>query len=117
MFDRRGYFAIERQEMGEEAFMELALELGADDLSVDGELYEIYTSPEDYTQVKEALEERGVELAAKELAMVPQSYVDVEPDNVSTLMNLVEALEDHDDVQNVWANAELGEDEELAEAS
>src|SRR5215207_1075709 len=79
MFKRRGWFSIERSapagEMTEEQLMELALELGVDDISVEEDRYEMYTALEDFSAVQEALEARSVPLAAKELAMIPQTTV------------------------------------------
>ena len=114
MFDRRGYFAVERSAMDEEAFMELALELEAEDFSVEDETYEMYTSPDDYTRVLEELEKRSVPIAGKELAMVPQNYVEAQSDEAERAIRLVEALEDHDDVQNVWANLEVSDEAAVA---
>jgi YebC/PmpR family DNA-binding regulatory protein len=109
MFDRRGVFAIEASEMSEEAFMELAVEIGAEDVSVDEEIYEIITAVADFNDIKEELERREVPLALKQLSMVPQTTVEVDPDNAPKLMQLIEALEDQDDVQDVWANFEATE--------
>lgn len=114
MFDRRGYFAIEPDAMSEEELMELALELGVDDFEVS-EVYELYTGPEDYLRVRGELDRREVPVAAKELAMIPSSTV--EPgDHSGAVLRLVEALEDHDDVQHVWANFELDESVLAAQA-
>jgi YebC/PmpR family DNA-binding regulatory protein len=107
IFKKRGYFAVERGTMDEEAFMELALELGADDMATDDEAYEIFTSVEDFNRVRDDLERRGVTLAAKELAMVPQSYVELRDHKANQTLRLMEALEDHDDVQKVWANFDV----------
>jgi YebC/PmpR family DNA-binding regulatory protein len=108
MFDRRGYFAVEAETLGEDEMMELALDLGVDDIESSSEGYELYTSPEDYAQVRQALEAREIRLAAKELAMVPQTWM--EPgDKASAVIRLVDALEDHDDVQHVWANVDVDE--------
>ncbi|HEX9945797.1 MAG TPA: YebC/PmpR family DNA-binding transcriptional regulator [Thermoanaerobaculia bacterium] len=109
MFTRRGYFVIDRSAMDEERFMELALELGADDVSIEEDVYEIYTPMEEFTATQEELERRGVPTAAKELAMVPQSTIDVPGDKVNQVLRLMEALEDHDDVQKVWANLNVDE--------
>lgn len=109
MFKRRGYFSVERPRLAEEAFMELALELGADDVEIGDEVYEIYTSPEDFNRVKEELTARGVAPVASELAMIPQSYIGIGEERSSRVFRLMEALEDHDDVQNVWANVDLNE--------
>jgi YebC/PmpR family DNA-binding regulatory protein len=105
MFERRGYFAIEADAMSEEELMELAVALGVDDFEV-GEAYELYTTPEDYARVRQELEEREVPLAAWELAMIPQSTVQL-GDNAGAVLRLMESLEDHDDVQHVWANFEV----------
>ncbi|MBW8875924.1 MAG: YebC/PmpR family DNA-binding transcriptional regulator [Acidobacteria bacterium] len=117
MFTRRGYFAIDRNAapaLDEEKLMELALELGADDVAIEEEAYEIYTPMEEFITVQEELERRGIPVAAKELAMVPQTWVDVPRDKVNQVLRLMEALEDHDDVQNVWANLHV--DEKVLEA-
>jgi YebC/PmpR family DNA-binding regulatory protein len=107
MFNRRGYFAVERGAIDEEKFMELALDLGVDDIAIADEVYEIYTAMEDFAATQEELERRGVPLAAKELVMVPQAHAEVAADRVNQVLRLLEALEDHDDVQHVWANLDF----------
>jgi YebC/PmpR family DNA-binding regulatory protein len=113
MFKRRGWFSIERSapagEMTEEQLMDLALELGVDDISVEEDRYEMYTALEDFAAVQEALEARNVPLAAKELAMIPQTTVEIRADRANQILRLLEALEDHDDVQKVWANLDIDE--------
>ncbi len=109
MFDKRGYFAIDRSAMAEEAAMELALEIGAEDISIEDEIFEIYSRPEDYATVREALDEHGVALEASQLAMLPQSTVKLEGDDAGKVLRLIEALEDHDDVQHVWSNFDVDE--------
>ena len=116
MFERRGCLTIGADTMDEEAFMELALELGADDISTEEDVHIIYTSPEDYGRIREELEARQVPLQTKELAMIPQSYVSVAPDQAPQVLRLAEALEDHDDVQSAWFNYELEEQEVAAPA-
>jgi YebC/PmpR family DNA-binding regulatory protein len=115
MFDRRGCFAIEPSAMSEEELMELALELGVEDFEI-GELYELFTGPEEYARVREALEARGVPLAAAELAMIPQSTLEL-GEGSGAVLRLLEALEDHDDVQHVWSNFEVDEGVLAAQAS
>src|SRR5215210_3565345 len=109
MFHRRGYFSIPRSARDEETFMDLALELGADDVAVEGDRFEIYTPAEDFASTLEELERRGVPLDAKELAMIPQTWVAVPGNRVSQLLRLLDALEDHEDVQKVWANMQVDE--------
>lgn len=110
MFERQGIIAIDRSAMEEEAFIELALELGAQDLSTEGEHYELYTGPDTYHQILDALDERDLKPAEKELAMTPQSTVEPEADQAVKTLRLLDALEEHDDVQNVWANLEVDDD-------
>lgn len=109
MFHRRGYFAIEKSAMDEEKFMELALELGVDDVAIEEDVYEIYTTMEEFLNTQDELERRGVPTAARELAMVPQTTVDLPADKINQVLRLMEALEDHDDVQKVWANFNVDE--------
>ena len=110
MFTKRGYFAIGRSAMAEEAFMELALELGAEDISIEDEIFELYSRPEDYATMREALDRQGVGLEASQLAMLPQSTVRLESDDAGKVLRLIEALEDHDDVQHVWSNFDFDEE-------
>jgi len=110
MFDKKGYIAIERDKVAEDRLMELALEAGADDLATDdAEYFEIYTAPESLNEVKGALEEKGVPVAAAEVSMIPQTPVKLDDAKSAQLVKLMEAIEEHDDVQNVWTAAELPE--------
>lgn len=113
MFDKRGYFVIDRSTMAEEDFMDLAIEVGAEDISIEEETFEIYSKPEEYAAMREALEERGVALEESQLAMLPQSTVELAGEDAGKVLRLLEALEDHDDVQHVWSNFEV-DDEVLA---
>ena len=110
MFDKRGYFVIDKQIMSEEGFMEVALELGADDISVEEETYEIFVRPEDYAGVRDELEHKEIALLAAELAMIPRSLIAVPGDKSPKVLRLMEALEEHDDVQHVWANFDIAAD-------
>jgi YebC/PmpR family DNA-binding regulatory protein len=110
MFDKKGYIAVERDKIGEDKLMELALEAGADDLVTDDtEYFEIYTTPDALHAVKSALEAKGVPIAASETSMIPQTPVKLDEAKSTQLMKLMEAIEEHDDVQNVWTAAELPE--------
>jgi YebC/PmpR family DNA-binding regulatory protein len=110
MFENRGYFAIEKSAMPEEEFMELALWVEADDIATEDEAYEIFTSPESYITTKEKLDSRDIELAAAELAWLPQTYLELEQNHLDTNLKLLETLEDHDDVQHVWSNVDADAD-------
>jgi YebC/PmpR family DNA-binding regulatory protein len=110
MFDKKGYFAVAKAELPEEKMMEIALEAGADDLRTDdSEVYEIYTTAEDFAAMKQALESRRIPITAAEIAMIPQSPVRLDDEKAALLQRLVEAIEEHDDVQNVWTSAEISE--------
>ncbi len=116
MFDRKGYFVVEKSAADEERLLELALGAGADDLREDGSNFEILTAPENFDAVRGALEGAKIVTAAAEISMVPQNYVKLEGKNAQTMLKLMEALEDHEDIQNVWANFDIDESE-LKEAS
>ncbi|MCP3959233.1 MAG: YebC/PmpR family DNA-binding transcriptional regulator [bacterium] len=104
MFDKRGYFLIEPETMDEEELMELALELDVDDMSTDKGGYELFTAPEAYNGIREGLAEREIPVAVGELAMIPQTLVSLASDKLPTVLRFMEAMEDLDDVQNVWSN-------------
>jgi YebC/PmpR family DNA-binding regulatory protein len=111
MFEKKGYIVVETKAMPEDQLLELVLEAGADDMQQDGENYEIFTAPENYETVKEALARRSVPVASGEVAMTPKNSTRVEGPAVRKVLNLVEALEEHDDVQHVWANFDIDESE------
>jgi YebC/PmpR family DNA-binding regulatory protein len=116
LFDKRGYFAIDKSSVSEEELMELALELEVEDVSTMEDVHEMFTSPESYPVVKDELEERNLVPVASELAQIPQTYVEVDPTKLQSNLQLLEALEDHDDVQNVWVNFDVGSDVPAAQA-
>ncbi len=107
MFHRKGYFVAEKAAVEEDKLMEIALSAGADDMVEDGDNFEILTLPESFDEVKKALEGAGIPLAASEISMVPQNYVKLEGKNAQTMLKLMEALEEHEDVQNVWSNFDI----------
>jgi YebC/PmpR family DNA-binding regulatory protein len=116
MFHRKGYFVVEKSAVEEDKLLEIALSAGADDMRDDGDNFEILSSPESFDVVKTALDQAKIPLAAAEVSMVPQNYVKLEGKNAQTMLKLMEALEDHEDVQNVWANFDIDE-AEMQEAS
>ncbi len=111
MFNRKGYIVIEQEKASEDELLEVILDAGAEDLREDGSNYEIFTPPEDYEAVVNALKEHDIELAASNLGYIPQNYVKLEGKQAQQLLKLMEELEDHDDVQNVWANFDIDEEE------
>jgi YebC/PmpR family DNA-binding regulatory protein len=116
MFSRKGYLVVEKSKASEDALLDIILEAGAEDLREDGSNYEIFTPPDKYEAVVEALKNNDIEIAASNLGQIPQNYVKLEGKQAQQLLRLMEELEDHDDVQNVWANFDIDE-EEIAQYS
>jgi len=105
MFDRKGLLVIEKGDnVDEEKLMLEALDAGAEDISDEDDVFEIITAPADFSSVREQLEKAGYSFVTAEIAMIPQNYVEVNEEVSSKVMNLIEKLEDHDDVQNVFTN-------------
>jgi len=111
MFKRKGYLVVEQSKASEDKLLDIILEAGAEDLKEDGSNYEIFTPPEKYEDVVEALEGADIEIAASNLGQIPQNYIKLEGKQAQQLLRLMEELEDHDDVQNVWANFDIDEEE------
>ena len=107
-FERKGYFAVEKSAASEDKLMEVALEAGADDLQTDdAEIFEIYTSPENFEQVRQALEKNNIPTVEAKLGQIPSNYVKLDENKSKAMMRLMELLDDHDDVQNVWTNFDI----------
>jgi YebC/PmpR family DNA-binding regulatory protein len=107
-FEKKGYFAVEKSAVAEDKLMEIALEAGADDLqSDDADAYEIYTAPENFEPVRQALESSKIATVEAKLGMIPANYVSVDETKSKQIMRLLEMLDDHDDVQNVWSNFDI----------
>jgi len=115
MFSKKGYIAIDKSKGDEETLMTLAIDAGADDFTSDEANYEIYTSPAAFEQVLNAVKAKGIQPQTAEISMIPQNYVKVEGKTAQQLVKLMEAMEEHDDVQHVYANFDI-EESELAEA-
>ncbi len=111
IFQRKGYIVVEKSSASEEELMDLILEAGAEDLRDDGSNFEILTAPEDYENVDKILKENNIKTAASDLSMIPQNYVKLVGKQAEKCLRLMEALEDHDDAQNVWANFDIDEEE------
>lgn len=106
MFDRKGRLFIERtDETDEDMVMLAALEAGAEDVESSEEGFEIVTEPGDFLQVKESLENEGIQFISAEIEMIPSMYTDLSEENEEKLEAMLETLEDDDDVQDVYHNA------------
>ena len=109
MFDRKGYFVVEQSAVGEEALLDVILNSGGDDMREDGDNFEIFCAPENFETLKAALEAASIPTAAAEVFMVSQNYVKLEGKDAQTMVKLMEALEEQEDIQNVWANFDIDE--------
>ena len=108
MFHKKGYIVVARAKADEEKLMGLALDAGAEDMLAEDDTFEITTAPADFDKVKKALDAAGIATEVAEVTMVPQTYVKIEGQKeASQMLRLMEALEDNDDVQNVYANYEI----------
>ena len=114
MFDEKGVIVIERTPgMDEEELMMMALDAGAEDMTAEDDVFEITTAPNDFSAVREALEAQGLSFLSAEVSMIPQNTVAVtDPDTLKSILKMLEMLEENDDVQNVYHNAELPEEDE-----
>ena len=109
MFEKKGYIVVDKAAKSEDELFELAIDAGADDLRDDVENFEIITSPEAFEGVLAAIKKGGVEPQVAEVEMIPQNYVRLEGGDARQMLKLMEALEDHDDVQKVSANFDISE--------
>ncbi|MGI5912399.1 MAG: YebC/PmpR family DNA-binding transcriptional regulator [Syntrophomonadaceae bacterium] len=113
MFKRAGFIRINKDnlEINEEELMLLALELGADDVREEGQSFEVITSPEAFLEVKEGLEAQGIKLEDVDIIMLPENNVEINNvDTAAKILKLIDILEDHDDVQNVYTNMSLSDE-------
>jgi len=110
MFEQKGTFVVAADQADEDTLMEIALEAGADDVQTSGDLFEITCQVGAFSAVKAALAEKQIETVSGEIAMVPTNTVAVDADNARKILRLMETLEEHEDVQNVYANFDLPDD-------
>ena len=111
MFERKGQIIIDGENVNEDELMNLVLEAGADDLRQDGDSWEVITAPEALNAVQEALQKANIPFVEAKLAMVPKNTIQVEGKAVGSLLKMLDVLEEHDDVQNVFSNADIDEKE------
>ena len=111
MFAKKGYIVIEKSKADEEKLLAAVLDAGADDLQDDGDNWEVLSAPELFAVVRDAVKQLGVEPATAKVSMIPQNYVKLEGKTAQQMVKLMEALDDHDDVQNVSSNFDISEKE------
>lgn len=107
MFAKKGYFLIEKGQAKEDELMTLVLDAGAEDFKSDDKNYEVTTAPQDFEKVKQAIDAKGIKCQDAEVTMIPSSAVKLEGNDAKQLLSLIEALEEHDDVQQVYANFDI----------
>jgi YebC/PmpR family DNA-binding regulatory protein len=117
MFERKSQILIESDKATEEQLMSVALEAGADDLRNDGDNWEVLSAPENHEAVLEAIQKAKIPTVEAQIAMIPKNLMKLEGKNAAGMLRLSEALEDHDDVQNVYSNFDIDEKELEALAS
>jgi YebC/PmpR family DNA-binding regulatory protein len=117
MFKPKGYIAIAASKTDEEKLMELALEAGADDIKSEGDVFEVYTTQQAYDAVLKALKAAGLEPEDAEVGKYADTLISLEGQKAQQMLKLIEMLEDHDDVQKVWANFDISEKEMEAAAA
>ncbi|HKS71885.1 MAG TPA: YebC/PmpR family DNA-binding transcriptional regulator [Terriglobales bacterium] len=113
MFHKKGDIVVAKAAAKEDDLMALVLDAGAEDLRDDGDNWEVLTEPSSYEAVLEAVKKAGIEPASASIAMIPQNYIKLEGQAANTMIRLMEALEEHDDVQNVHSNFDI--DQKLLE--
>ncbi len=108
LFDQKGMIQVDSSSITEDELMDLALEAGADDVVDDGEVFQVLTAPGDFNDVREALEKGGVKIVEASITRLPQTTVDITEEKVAArVIRLMDALEDNEDVQNVYANFDI----------
>lgn len=111
MFDRKGYIVVSRESRSEEELFEIAIEAGAEDLTDDENSFEIFTDQENFESVRDSIKNAGIEAEVAQISMIPQNFIKLEGAEAQQMFKLYEAIDDHDDVQNVYANFDIDESE------
>ena len=111
LFHKRSLIVVPKEKMGEDQLMELALNAGADDLKDEGDNWSILSPPEAHEAVLQAVQKAGITPAVQEVTMIPQTQVKLEGKQAQAMLRMTEAFEEHEDVQNVYANFDIEEDE------
>jgi len=110
LFDRKGLISFSMDNDFDQIF-EIALEAGAEDVKDEGDAIEVFTEPGDFIEVRDAMAEAGLQWETAELSMIPQNQVQLEGKQAESMLKMMDALEDNDDVQNVYANFDISEEE------
>ena len=111
MFEKKGYIVIDKTAADEEKLLNTALEAGADDMRDDGDSWEVLSDPSVFESVRDAVKALGIEPASAQVAMLPQNYVKLQGKEASQMVKLMDVLDEHDDVKQVWSNFDIEEKE------
>ncbi|MDR1952546.1 MAG: YebC/PmpR family DNA-binding transcriptional regulator [Elusimicrobiota bacterium] len=111
IFDKKGYITVEKSAVKEDEIMNLAIEAGSDDFKsdIDSDIYEIIVPPADLEKMKKIIKDKNIPISSAEISMIPQTYIKLEGDNAKSMLKLMDALEEHDDVKNVYANFDISQ--------
>ena len=107
MFQKKGYIVVEKKDAEEEKLMTVILEAGAEDMKTVDNNYEITANPSDFEQVKKAIDDKNIKIQSAEVTMIPSSTIKITGPDAKTVLELVESLEEHDDVQHVYSNFDI----------
>ena len=104
IFTRRAYFSFDKEKVDQDTLLDMALDIGAEDIETDDKNIEVTLNPTDFDKFKKLLSDNQIEYSVAEITMIPQTTVDLEGKKAEQMLSLMEQLEDHDDVQNVYGN-------------
>lgn len=110
IFEKKGYIIVSKKVVDEEKLMGIVLDAGAEDMVTEEENYAVKTLPQDFYKVKKALEDNKIKIESSEITLVPKSTVRAEGEDAKKILDLVDSLEDHEDVQNVYGNFDIPDD-------
>jgi len=109
IFSRKGFIAVDRTKIKEDELLGLVLDAGAEDMTASDSTFDITTNTEDFEKVRDVLAKKGIESSVAEVTKIPSTYVKLEGGDAVKMLDLMEVLEDHDDVQNVYANFDISD--------
>ncbi len=107
MFDKKGLISVDKADADEETLMEVALDAGAEDIKDEGESFDVVMEPADFDSVKDAIDEAGIKTALAEITMLPQNTTKVETEDAEKIIKFMDALDDSDDIQKFYTNADI----------
>jgi len=110
IFNKKGSIVIDKKNIDEDALMEMALEAGAEDVTTEGNEFEVITDPASFEKVKKAIDAKGIKHLEARIGMIPSNTVKLEMNKAEQMLKMMEKLEDNDDVQNVYANFDIDDD-------